>query len=96
VTTLTIEQAQQPDWLCRVWTDESQPCVVTTGRHYRYGSDRIDFAHLGEWCRARQGQVIACEAQGATWLPFQPLASTKTTRKGRRSAEAVWTTENAA
>lgn len=46
MTTLTIEQAQQPDWLCRVWTDESQPCVVTTGRTVAIdvGADSIAMA----------------------------------------------------
>ena len=72
------------------------PPYQGAGRHYRYGSDRINFARLGDWCRTRRGQCIACEAQGATWLPFRPLASTKTTRKGKRSPEAMWTAENVA
>lgn len=61
------------------------------GKHYAFGSEGIDYAHLGDWCRSRPGQVIVCENDGAEWLPFRPLASTKTTRRNRRSAEAIWT-----
>lgn len=38
------------------------------------------FAALGEWCRARRGQVIVCENAGATWLPFESLGSFKASR----------------
>lgn len=38
-----------------------------------YGAATIDYPALGVWCRARQGQVIVCEQQGADWLPFRPL-----------------------
>lgn len=42
---------------------------------YKYRFSQIDFDHLGTWCqdRARDGQVIACEAEGASWLPFVGL-----------------------
>lgn len=60
------------------------------GKHYRFGAERIDFRRLGEWVRSRKGQVIACENEGATWLPFQRIADVKTTRKSRRSNEALW------
>lgn len=63
------------------------------GRHYSHGSDRIDFDHLARWCRGRTGQVIVCENDGATWLPFRRLGDIKTTRTGRRSIEAIWTNE---
>lgn len=66
------------------------PPYQVAGRHYRYGSGRIDYEHLGLWCRGRQGQVIACENDGARWLPFRPLANVKTTRKGQRSRESIW------
>lgn len=66
------------------------PPYQEAGSHYPFGSDRIDYDHLGNWCRALRGQVIVCEASGADWLPFSPLADTKTTRAGSRSAEAVW------
>lgn len=55
-------------------------------------SDGIDYAVLGEWCRARRGQVIVCEADGAAWLPFQRLRSGANTL-GRRTVEVVWTNQ---
>ncbi len=63
------------------------------GRHYRHSSLDIDFSALGEWCRARQGQVIVCENVGATWLPFEPFLSVTGQTSGgsrRKSEEAVW------
>lgn len=59
------------------------------GSHYRHGSKKLDYAELAAWCGSRQGQVIACEAQGASWLPFEPLAVVKSNQK-RYSREAVW------
>lgn len=38
-----------------------------------YHEAGLDYAELGEWCRARRGQVIVCEQEGADWLPFRPL-----------------------
>ena len=56
------------------------------GRYYRVGFS--DFPALGEWARSRRGEVVACEGPGATWLPFAPLGSYKTSRG--RSDEWVW------
>src|SRR5690606_17747868 len=55
------------------------PPYQRAGAHYRYGSQHIDYDALRDWCRSRNGQVIVCENKGATWLPFQDLADTKTT-----------------
>lgn len=57
---------------------------------YPHGADAIDFMALGQWCRTRQGQVIACENVGATWLPFEPLRDFQSARPGGVSREAVW------
>ena len=65
------------------------PPYQVAGRHYRFGCEVIDYAALGDWCCSRPGQVIVCENEGADWLPFRHLASTKTTRVGR-SAEVHW------
>lgn len=62
------------------------PPYQEAGKHYP--CQFSDFSALGEWCRARRGQVICCEQQGADWLPFKPLADIKVT-KGR-SSEVVW------
>ena len=42
-----------------------------------YLSKVSDYAELGRWCRARRGQVIACDVMGADWLPFQPVKHTR-------------------
>ena len=67
------------------------PPYQVAGKHYKHGSEGIDFAHLGEWCQCREGQVIVCENEGADWLPFRDLADVKTTRAGQRSKEVIWT-----
>ena len=55
-----------------------------------------DYAKLGEWCKERQGQVIVCEQEGATWLPFKPLgikpkgAPGASKKRGQFTAEVIW------
>lgn len=66
------------------------PPYQTAGKHYRFGSDGIEYDGLAAWCRRRPGQVIVCENAGATWLPFSDLGDVKTTRTNRRSREVVW------
>ena len=53
------------------------------------GSSRV-ITPKPQWCRTRQGQVIACENVGATWLPFEPLRDFQSARPGGVSREAVW------
>lgn len=64
------------------------------GDRYRFGTRRIDYAELGRWCRRRKGLVIACEAQGATWLDFRHFVHAKSTTTsagvGRTTEEVVW------
>jgi hypothetical protein len=60
------------------------------GRYYRVPFN--DFVGLGSWCMARRGQLIACEGAGATWLPFVPIGSFKTSLG--RAAEVVFTRSN--
>lgn len=72
------------------------PPYQQQGCHYRFGSDGIDYAALGEWCRSRRGQVIVCEQVGADWLPFEPVpfpVKAAAGRGDRYSAEATWTQE---
>ncbi len=59
------------------------------GIYYRHSSKNIDFNHLSEWCREREGEVIVCEKQGASWLPFEPLTEVKGL-KAQSFQEAVW------
>jgi site-specific DNA-adenine methylase len=70
------------------------PPYQKQGEHYHHGASDIDFPALGEWCRKRRGQVIACENDGADWLPFRSLADVKTTRAAGRSLEVVWTSDD--
>ena len=57
---------------------------------HRYASfNEIDFSALGEWCRSRRGQVIACESDGADWLDFMPHRQ-HLNQSGDPSTEVVW------
>jgi site-specific DNA-adenine methylase len=69
------------------------PPYEGVGHHYKFGSTGIDYAELAGWCRSRSGQVIVCENDGATWLPFAKIADVKTTRSDRRSVEVSWHNE---
>lgn len=70
------------------------PYSGDVGRRYRFSD--IDFPSLASWSRQRRGQVIVCESEGATWLPFRPFRKTKAneSKHGHKvSAEAVWLSE---
>ena len=56
----------------------------------RYPHSDVDYADLAEWCRSRSGPVVACEAEGADWLPFEPLCAAATACPSRKSMEMVW------
>lgn len=64
------------------------PPYEVAGHRYTYAD--IDYVALARWCKARRGQVIACENVGARWLPFTPFRSARGTVASRPSAEAVW------
>lgn len=71
------------------------PTYQKQGKHYKHALQAGDFAALGAWCRARQGQAIVCEAEGADWLPFQALGAIKSGRK-KFAQEVVWTNDEIA
>jgi hypothetical protein len=83
-------------WRALHGTYESAPDVRATwfidppyrvkGHYYRTAFS--DYVALAPWCKARQGRVIVCEGQDATWLPFEPLGSFKSSRG--RALEMVW------
>lgn len=59
-----------------------------------YVHSRLDYAALGDWCQTRLGQVIACENEGATWLPFREFATLKANAMIKdhvASREVIWT-----
>jgi hypothetical protein len=72
------------------------PPYQLAGKHYRFGSDQINYGRLGGWCRSRQGQVMVCESVGAGWLPFRPWRDIKASAAkhgGKVSHEAIWTND---
>jgi hypothetical protein len=54
------------------------PPYVDKGKYYRVRFR--EYKELGAWCMSRRGQVIVCEGPGATWLPFEPLGSYKSSK----------------
>ena len=56
-----------------------------------YVEHDLDYAALASWCLARRGQVMVCENEGATWLPFEPFATFKAGVNGKGSREVLWT-----
>jgi len=84
---------EAPPWEATWFID---PPYYRAGKHYRFGSDRIDYADLGAWCRSCRGQVIVCEQVGADWLPFRPWRDVKASEAkygGKISHEAIWTND---
>lgn len=55
-----------------------------------YMVNEVNYDELAKWCLSRNGQVIVCEQSGASWLPFDPLASIAIAGK-HRSDEVMWT-----
>lgn len=91
-------QVVEGDYRCAPMTSRAcyfvdPPYAGSAGSHYRHGSQALDYGALSSWCRQIKGQAIVCEAEGAQWLPFEPLAAAPSAqvRHGRVSREAVWT-----
>jgi site-specific DNA-adenine methylase len=61
----------------------------------KYSVKFDDYEGLAAFCRSRQGQVIACDQEGAGWLPFEPLREVQAThgpqKKTKTTKEVVWT-----
>jgi hypothetical protein len=70
------------------------PPYQRAGKHYRHGAGGIEYPALAEWVKARRGQVIACEADDADWLPFRPLVAIDgmegRQKQSRARMEVVW------
>lgn len=64
------------------------PYSNQAGSYYVHSD--LDYARLADWCRSRRGQVIVCENEGATWLPFRPFAVLKSPLSGKTSREVLW------
>lgn len=64
------------------------PPYMFGGEHYKEGTKNIDFKHLANWCKNRQGQAIVCENTKADWLDFKPMKVMQGTMF--KTVEAVW------
>ena len=71
------------------------PPYIAAGKHYP--TNVASFPALADWCLTRNGQVMVCENEGATWLPFKPFLTVKGNESrngGKVSREALWTNGN--
>jgi len=88
---------------CKSWQDVLDAGPATwfidppyhkNGKHYRYNGV-VDDPLFPTWCATRPGQVIVCEEQGATWLPFRPFCRAKAAAGSQKSEhysdEVIWT-----
>lgn len=65
------------------------PPYQIAGKIYVKSSKDIDFNHLGNWCKEREGEIIVCENKTATWLPFQDFSILMSTQ-GKETFEVVY------
>lgn len=64
------------------------PPYQQQGKYYKY--NKINYEHLGHWCKERQGQVIVCEQFGADWLPFKSFRALRNNNNVYKR-EAIYT-----
>ena len=58
------------------------------GEHYKEPTKNIDFNHLSNWCKNRNGQVIVCENTKADWMDFKPMVDMQGAMF--KTTEAIW------
>ena len=80
------DYAQSPDVEATWFIDP--PYDNAAGRNYK--EQVANYGMLRDFCLSRKGQVIVCENEGATWLPFKPLGTFKGAAKGF-TKEVIWT-----
>lgn len=82
-----------PDVTATWFVDPPYNCKA--GLSYKCNCMAIDYDELGQWCKSRKGQVIACEDLGADWLPFEFLDLGSVQSAGKQNnniaVEAIWT-----
>ena len=59
------------------------PPYEKAGKNYLH--NQINYEDLSLFCRQRLGQIFVCENNGATWLPFRPLALSRGTFGHKRT-----------
>jgi len=62
------------------------PYETPAGRHYK--AQVGDYAALGDWVQARQGQVIACDQEGADWMPWNRKITLKGCGGAKRDGQS--------
>lgn len=82
------EYSQAPDVEATWFIDP--PYNNAVGRYYIHGPSTLDYEQLGEWCQRRKGQVMVCENEGASWLPFLPFSTFRQSVNGPGSKEVLW------
>ena len=63
------------------------PPYQEKGKWYKH--NKIDYVELEGFVRQRKGQVIVCEQDGATWMPFRQL--TCVAGQMYKTKEVIWT-----
>ena len=67
------------------------PPYKVGGHKYRHSF--IDYQKLAKWCKNRNGEIIVCENNHASWLPFNSLCDSRSCyRKSQNNKEVVYTT----
>ena len=64
------------------------PPYAQAGKRYR--NNNINYQHLGEWCKKRDGQSIVCEQSGADWLEFS-IFKKVSNASNKKYEEVIWT-----
>ena len=64
------------------------PYAGNGGKYYKHGSKFIDYTHLSDWCKERNGQVMVCENSEATWMDFKPLVNIQGQK--HKTTEVIW------
>lgn len=67
------------------------PYEKKMGNRYPYGSRNINYKKLGKVILNLKGQLIVCEGEGATWLPFHRLVKNTRTTYAIPGWEMIWT-----
>lgn len=94
-----VEEIRHWKAYCKSWESATRqtatwfvdPPYEKMGKHYKYST--VDYVALAQWCRRLSGQVLVCEAAGASWLPFKPFRSIKASPAkfgGKVSQEVIW------
>jgi len=99
----TINRIAQQLWKIKHWKfinasyEEipNEPATWFIDPPYQYGGHAyvksnkyIDYDHLRQWSMEREGQVIVCENDKATWMDFKPMV-VQNVLTGRNN-ECIW------